>query len=70
MGGWTLTGSGTILSSWFALDSSEWNFTGQPVEVYGRKYPITDCTATPANATNLSQTRCYAAYLYWNGYTS
>jgi hypothetical protein len=69
VGGWTMTGSGTIVSSWFALDSSDWNFQGKP-EVYGTKYPITDCTATPATAKTAADERCYAGYLYWNGYIS
>ena len=67
--GWTMTGSGTIVSTWFALDSSDWNIAGKP-EVYGTKYPITDCTATPASAKTAADERCYAGYLYWNGYIS
>ena len=69
IGGWTLSGSGTIVSSWFALDSSDWNIVGKP-EVYGTKYPILDCTGTPANAKTSADSRCYAGYLYWNGYIS
>jgi hypothetical protein len=69
IGGWTMTGSGTIVSTWFALDSSDWNFQGQP-QVYGTRYPITDCTATPATARTAADERCYAGYLYWNGYIS
>jgi hypothetical protein len=69
IGGWTMTGSGTIVSSWFALDSSDWNFQGTP-QVYGTKYPITDCSATPATAKTAADERCYAGYLYWNGYIS
>ena len=26
VGGWSLSGSGTIVSTWFALDSSDWGF--------------------------------------------
>jgi hypothetical protein len=70
IGGWTMTGSGTIVSTWFALDSADWGFTGTPVQVYGTKYPITDCTATPASAKTPQDVRCYAGYLYWNGYIS
>jgi hypothetical protein len=70
IGGWSLTGNGTIVSTWFDLDSSDWGFTGAPVQVYGTKYPITDCTATPATAKTPQGTRCYAAYYYWNGYIS
>ncbi len=70
IGGWTLTGSGTIVSTWFALDAADWNFTGAPVEVYGTKYPILDCTGTPASAKTSAEARCYSGYYYWNGYLS
>jgi hypothetical protein len=81
VGGWTLSGSGTVVSSWFALDSSEntnfaansdstyWWYDGH-AQVYGTKYKITDCTATPATAKSIGDARCYAGYLYWNGYIS
>jgi hypothetical protein len=69
IGGWTMTGSGTVVSTWFALDAADWNFQGQP-EVYGTKYKITDCSATPATAKTAAEERCYAGYLYWNGYIS
>jgi hypothetical protein len=81
IGGWTMSGSGTVVSSWFALDSTEnnsfaansdstyWYVTGK-IEVYGKKYPILDCTATPANAATAADERCYPGYLYWNGYIS
>ena len=70
IGGWGLTGSGTIVSTWFALDSSDWGFTGAPAQVYGKKYPIEDCTATPASAQTAAGARCYNGYYYWNGYIS
>jgi hypothetical protein len=70
IGGWGLTGSGTVVSTWFALDSSDWGFTGSPVQVYGTKYPIEDCTATPASANTPQGVRCYQGYYYWNGYVS
>lgn len=69
IGGWTMTGSGTVVSSWFALDSSDWNFAGK-AQVYGTKYKILDCTATPATARTAADQRCYPGYLYWNGYIS
>jgi hypothetical protein len=81
IGGWTMTGSGTVVSTWFALDntennifaansdSSRWYPTGK-VEVYGTRYPILDCTATPAVARTAAEERCYPGYLYWNGYIS
>jgi hypothetical protein len=70
IGGWSLTGSGTIMSTWFSLDSTDWGFTGAPVQVYGTKYPIDDCTATPATAKTPQDVRCYQGYYYWNGYIS
>jgi hypothetical protein len=70
IGGWTMTGSGTLVSTWFALDSADWGFTGAPVEVYGTKYPILDCTQTPASARTPQDVRCYQGYYYWNGYIS
>jgi hypothetical protein len=70
IGGWSMTGSGTIMSTWFALDSSDWGFTGAPVQVYGTKYPIEDCSATPASAKTPQDVRCYQGYYYWNGYIS
>jgi hypothetical protein len=69
IGGWTVSGSGTVVSSWFALDSTDWNITGKP-QVYGTKYPILDCTGTPATAKTAADERCYSGYLYWNGYIS
>jgi hypothetical protein len=69
IGGWTMTGSGTIVSTWFSLDAADWNFVGKP-QVYGTKYPILDCTATPSTASTAADERCYAGYLYWNGYIS
>jgi len=70
VGGWTMTGSGTLVSTWFALNASNWGFTGAPVEVYGKQYPILDCTQTPASARTPQDVRCYQGYYYWNGYIS
>jgi hypothetical protein len=81
IGGWTMTGSGTIVSSWFSPDNTEnsnfaansdstlWYYTGK-IQVYGTKYKITDCTATPATARTAAEERCYPGYLYFNGYIS
>jgi hypothetical protein len=70
IGGWSITGSGTVVSTWFALDASDWGFTGAPVQVYGKQYPIEDCTQTPASAKTPQDVRCYQGYYYWNGYIS
>src|SRR5205085_2604799 len=57
IGGWQLAGSGRFTSRYFALPAGNWNnFT--PVQVYGKKYAVDDCTSGV----------CYNAYLYWNGY--
>ena len=69
IGGWALTGSGTVVSTWFALDTTNWNVNSAP-EVYGKKYKILDCTGTPATARTAADARCNPGYLYWNGYLS
>jgi hypothetical protein len=69
IGGWRMAGSGTIVSSWFALPTNQWGaFTD--FEVYGKKYPILDCRATPATARTAADERCFQGYLYFNGYIS
>lgn len=67
--GWKLSGSGTMLSTWYAMPTGNWG-TQNPFEVYGTKYPITDCRQTPATATNKSDERCIAGYYWYNGYIS
>ncbi|MCL4401501.1 MAG: TonB-dependent receptor [Acidobacteria bacterium] len=69
IGGWKLSGSGTIVSSWFALPTSQWGELGK-VEVYGKKYPVLDCRGTPASARDPRDERCFEGYLYYNGYIS
>ncbi|HKA01136.1 MAG TPA: TonB-dependent receptor, partial [Candidatus Solibacter sp.] len=69
IGGWRMAGSGTIVSTWFALPTNQWGaFTG--FEVYGKKYPILDCRSTPATARTSADARCFQGYLYFNGYIS
>jgi len=58
VGGWQIAGSGSLRSTWFALPTGNWNFTGEPVHVYGYKYPIQNCTSGV----------CVPGYLWWNGY--
>jgi hypothetical protein len=58
VGGWQLAGSGSLRSTWFALPTGNWNFTGEPVHNYGYKYPIQNCTSGV----------CVPGYLWWNGY--
>jgi len=69
IGGWKFAGSGTVVSSWFALPTNQWGAIS-PLEVYGTKYKILDCRATSATATNQKDERCFEGYLYFNGYIS
>ena len=69
IGGWRLSGTGTIVSSWFSLPTNEWGaFTN--LQVYNKKYPILDCRATPSTAVSSAGARCFQGYLYFNGYIS
>jgi hypothetical protein len=58
VGGWQIAGSGSLRSTWFSLPTSYWNFTGEPIHLYGYKYPIENCTSGV----------CVPGYLWWNGY--
>jgi hypothetical protein len=57
IGGWQIAGIGSLNSTYVALPTNFWP-TGNPVEQYGYKYPIEDCTAGT----------CYPGYLWYNGY--
>jgi hypothetical protein len=57
LGGWQLAGTGSMISTYFALPTSNWGSLDQ-VQVYGTKYPIQDCRSGT----------CYSGYLWWNGY--
>jgi hypothetical protein len=57
VGGWQVAGLGGMRSSYWTLPTTVYP-TGNPIEIYGYKYPIQDCqTGT-----------CYPDYLWWNGY--
>jgi hypothetical protein len=58
IGGWQLGGIGSLWSSYFSLPTGNWNFTGVPIQSYGYKYPIQNCTGGT----------CIPGYLWWNGY--
>lgn len=58
IGGWQLAGIGTFRTNYFALPTNHWNITGEPIETYGYKYPIENCTSGT----------CVPGYLWWNGY--
>ena len=57
-GGWQVAGIGTLWTNYFSLPTSNWNITGEPIQMYGYKYPIQNCTSGS----------CLPGYLYWNGY--
>jgi hypothetical protein len=69
IGGWRFSGTGTIVSSWYSMPTGQWGEFGK-FEEYGTKYPILDCRATPTTAKTSADSRCYAGYLYFNGYIS
>jgi len=57
VGGWQISGIGTIRSNYFSLPTGIYP-TGTPIEIYGYKYPIQDCRSGV----------CRPGYLWWNGY--
>jgi hypothetical protein len=57
VGGWQVTGMGTWRSYYFTIPTSYYP-TGNPIEYYGHKYPIQDCTSG----------KCRSGYLLWNAY--
>ena len=69
IGGWKFSGTGTIVSSWFALPTGNWGEMGN-FEVYGQGRRILDCRSTPATGTKASEERCFEGYQYFNGYIS
>jgi hypothetical protein len=59
IGGWQVAGTGSYQSRYWSLPTTNFGPSGQ-VQMYGTKYPITDC----------SSGQCVPGYLYWNGYIS
>jgi hypothetical protein len=62
VGGWQMAGMGSWRTRYIALGSPSTTYfpalgSGK-VEIYGKQYPIQDCTSG----------KCYPAYLWWNGY--
>jgi hypothetical protein len=57
VGGWQIAGMGSLSSSWTQMATGVFP-TGVPLETYGYKYPIQDCTSGV----------CYPGYLWNNGY--
>jgi hypothetical protein len=58
VGGWQIAGIGNIRTSYWSLPTNTYPTTGNPIEVYGYKYPIEDCRSGT----------CIPGYLWWNGY--
>jgi len=57
VGGWQIAGLGYTRQGYWSLPTDNYP-TGNPVELYGYKYPIKDCQSGT----------CYPGYLWWNGY--
>jgi len=57
IGGWQIAGLGNWRTNYLGLPSNIYP-NGNPIELYGYKYPIEDCTSGI----------CYPGYLWWNGY--
>jgi hypothetical protein len=57
VGGWQVAGLGSVASTYLTLPNTMFS-TGTPIEIYGYKYPIQDCTSGA----------CYPGYLWYNGY--
>lgn len=68
-GDWRLSGTGTIVSTWYRMPTNQWGETGN-FEVYGTKQKILDCRGTPALAADPKDERCIEGYLWFNGYIS
>jgi hypothetical protein len=58
IGGWQIAGMGNLRSNYFSLPTGNWNFTGEPIRLYGYQHPIEDCRSGA----------CVPGYLWWNGY--
>ncbi len=69
VGGWKFAGTGTLLNTWYSRPTGNWGEFGN-FEVYGKKYKIEDCRATPSTATTQAEERCTPGYLFFNGYIS
>jgi hypothetical protein len=57
VGGWQVAGIGNTRQGYWSLPTNYYP-TGNPIEIYGFKYPIQDCQSGT----------CFPGYLWWNGY--
>jgi hypothetical protein len=62
VGGWQIAGLGSLHSTYWSMPTDIYPTTGNPVEMYGYKYPVQDCTTVPDGGI------CKPGYLWWNGY--
>jgi hypothetical protein len=69
IGGWQISGTGTVVSTWFGLPTNNWGEMGN-FETYGKSRKILDCRATPATSRDPKDERCIEGYLMFNGYFS
>jgi hypothetical protein len=60
VGGWQIVGGGQWRTNHWTLPSDTNSIypNGNPIEIYGEKYPIEDCRSGV----------CFPGFLYWNGY--
>jgi hypothetical protein len=57
IGGWQIAGTGNFRTNFWTLPTNIYP-NGNPIEIYGEKYPIEDCRSGT----------CFPGFLYWNGY--
>jgi hypothetical protein len=69
IGGWRLSGTGTIVSTWYSMPTGNWGEMGE-FQVYKTKHKILDCQQTPVTSTDFKDERCIEGYLWFNGYIS
>jgi len=69
IGGWRLSGTGTVVNTWYGLPAGNWGEMGN-FEVYRNQHRILDCRNTPTLATDPRDERCLEGYLWFNGYIS
>jgi hypothetical protein len=66
IGGWPITGAGTVLSTWFSMPTNQWGEMGN-FAVYRNKHKILDCRQAPATSRDFKDERCVEGYLWFNG---
>ncbi|MBM3724827.1 MAG: TonB-dependent receptor [Acidobacteria bacterium] len=69
IGGWKLSGTGTVVSTWYVMPTGNWGEMGN-FEVYRNRHKVLDCQQTPITSSNFADERCIEGYLWFNGYIS